>query len=114
MGLAERIQKHIPEEGPVVILPADEATMNLYYILNCRPLDYLFHNYPWFMEEKVIQRWLASMKSDRSVAVIFFPGRWALDRYAPEMVAYVKGHCSLVKTIPWEGAQVEIRVCPPE
>jgi hypothetical protein len=113
MGLAHEIKKSIPPTGKVAIVPIDDGTMNLYYLLNRRPPSFMFFNYPWYMEEAVIQRWLDAMEKDQPVAVIYFSGRLGLEQSAPEMIEYISNHYQVDKEITWENKPVYMMTLMP-
>jgi hypothetical protein len=113
IGLAEDIEAAIPPEGRVVFIPTDDGTMNLYYLLNRRPPSFMFFNYPWYMAEPVIQRWLDAMEQDQPVAVIYFPGRWGVEQSAPSMIEYLYNHYKVDRELTWEGNPVLIMTLLP-
>ncbi|HEX9091599.1 MAG TPA: hypothetical protein VF831_08920, partial [Anaerolineales bacterium] len=108
IGLAKNIETVIPPDGKVAVIPADDGTMNLYYLLNRLPPGFTFFNYPWFMERRVIQRWLDAMDQDLPTAVVYFKGRLEIEKYAPAMVDYLNQHYRVDKEVTWEGAPVLI------
>ena len=113
IDLARDIGATIPPEGNVVLIPTDDGTMNLYYLLNRRPPSFMFFNYPWYMEKPVVQRWLDAMEQDQPVTVIYFSGRLGIEQYAPEMIEYLHGHYKVDKEVTWEDKPVLIMTLLP-
>ncbi len=89
--LAAEIRQQIGPHDCIYIFPDDEATANLYYLTGCVPRFWVF-SYPWYMVDTVKQRILAALEEDPPQWLVTFPGRWEIEKYAPEVMSYLEDH----------------------
>jgi len=89
--LAAEIRQQIGPTDCIYIFPDDEATANLYYLTRCTPRFWVFA-YPWFMIDPVKQRILSALEEDPPPWVVTFPGRWEIEKHAPEVMGYLEDH----------------------
>jgi hypothetical protein len=89
--LAAEIRQKIGPDECIYIFPDDEATANLYYLTRCMPRFWIF-TYPWYMIDPIKQRILSALEEDPPQWVVTFPGRWEIEKYAPEVIGYLEEH----------------------
>jgi len=89
--LAAEVREQIGPQDCIYIFPNDEATANLYYLTGCMPRFWVF-SYPWYLVDPVEQRILTEMEEDPPPWVVTFPGRWEIEKNAPEIVGYLEDH----------------------
>jgi hypothetical protein len=106
--LAEEIRQQIGPEDCIYIFPDDEATSNLYYLLDCLPPRFWIFHYPWYMLERIKHRILSTLAASPPEWVVYIPGRWGTESSAPEVVNYIHEHYEVHDTLDW--AQGEVRL----
>ena len=89
--LAAEVREQIGPQDCIYIFPNDEATANLYYLTGCMPRFWIF-SYPWYMVDPVKQRILTELEEDSPPWVVTFPGRWEIEKNAPEVMGYLEDH----------------------
>jgi hypothetical protein len=85
------------------IFPDDEATANLYYLMQQRPPRFWVFTYPWYMEDRIKERILLTLRDDPPEWVVYHPGRWEVERTAPEIVRYLQQHYQEEAELGWAG-----------
>lgn len=105
--LAKKIQNSIatPYQS-IFIFPDDESTANLYYLLDTPPHGYWMFHYPWYMTEKLKYQILTAFQQSPAEWVVYFPGRWEVEKYAPEIVQYLQTHYQVHKELTLQNAPV--------
>jgi len=98
--LAAEIREQIGPQDCIYIFPNDEATANLYYLTGCMPRFWIF-SYPWYMVDPVKQQILATLEEDPPPWVVTFPGRWEIEKYAPEVMDYLENHYRREAELHW-------------
>lgn len=76
--LAATLRPHVPSGEPILILPDNEATANLYYLLDTPPAGHWVMHYPWFDRPEVVSGWLESVAEGDVQTVILFEAASAL------------------------------------
>ena len=100
MPLAAEIRQQIGPHDCIYIFPDDEATANLYYLTRCVPRLWVF-SYPWFMIDPIKQQVLAAIEKDPPQWVVTFPGRWEIEKTAPEVMGYLEDHYRRQVELNW-------------
>ncbi len=98
--LAAEIRQKIGPDDCIYIFPDDESTANLYYLTHCKPRFWVF-SYPWYMVDPAKQRILAAIEEDPPPWVVTFPGRWEIEKYAPEVMGYLENHYRREAKLHW-------------
>ncbi|MBN1138967.1 MAG: hypothetical protein JXM73_20450, partial [Anaerolineae bacterium] len=98
--LAAEIRQQIGPDDCMYIFPDDEATANLYYLTGCMPRFWVF-SYPWYMVDTIKQQILAALEEDPPQWVVAFPGRWEIEKHAPEVMGYLEDHYRLEAELHW-------------
>jgi hypothetical protein len=111
LPLAAQVEAHIgPADlepaalglaAPIYIFPDDEATSNLYYLLERLPPRFWTFTYPWYSEGWMKDRVLAALKERPPEWVVYFPRRRQIETYAPEIVAYLHERYELETRLDW-------------
>ena len=104
--LAEQIEQYVMPTDHIYIFPDSEATANLYYLIESPPTDYWTFTYPWYMLDRVKSRILLSLGRDPPEWVVYFPGRWRVERTAPEIMDYLRDQYESVAQLDWERGEV--------
>jgi len=105
MPLAAEIRRHVGTTDCVYVFPDDEATANLYYLMRCLPpRSWIFH-YPWYMSGPIKSRILQMLEDDPPEWILHFPGRWDVERHAPEIMDYISTHYQRVAELHWAQGQ---------
>lgn len=108
--LADALRHRIPAQGGLVLLPTDEGNSNLYYLLGQLPPHYWLMNYPWWMNQVTISRWLATIEEEKPHTLLLFPGGATLMSSYPEIGQYVQNNYRLADAVEWRNGQVQITV----
>ncbi len=98
-ALAGQIREVVGEPKSIYIFVDDEATSNLYYLLNTPPPQYWIFHYPWYMTDNIKSRILASLQESPPEWIVYLPGRWEMDKYAPELINYVESNYQAESTL---------------
>ena len=98
--LAAEIRQEIGPTDCIYIFPDDESTANLYYLTRCKPRFFVF-SYPWYMIDTTRQRILAALEEDPPQWVVTFPGRWEIEKTAPEVMGYLEDHYRREVELNW-------------
>lgn len=98
--LAAEIRQQIGPDDCFYTFPDDEATANLYYLTHCKPKFWVY-SYPWYMIDPVKQRILSALEEDPPPWVVTFPGRWEIEKYAPEVMGYLEDHYCREAELHW-------------
>ena len=98
--LAAEIRQKIGPNECIYIFPDDEATANLYYLTRCLP-NYWAFTYSLFMIDPVKQRILSALEEDPPAWVVTFPGRWEIEKHAPEVMGYLEDHYRREAELHW-------------
>mgnify|MGYP005847378163 CR=1 FL=1 len=106
--LADTLRDRIPAQGRVVLLPTDEGNSNLHYILGQFPPHYWLMNYPWWMNQVTITRWLVTMEKEKPYTLLLFPGGTTLMSNYPEIGQYINDKYRLADTVEWGDGRVQI------
>jgi len=110
IDLANQLKaRDLPDKG-LVLFPDDEGVSNLYYLLQRQPPKFWLMNYPWFMNRYTIAHWLQVVETEQPQTLIFFPGRGDYEKYAPEIVAYIRNRYQVRETLEWNGQAVQIMI----
>jgi hypothetical protein len=104
--LAEQIEQYVMPTDHVYIFPDSEATANIYYLIESPPPDYWTFTYPWYMLDRVKSRLLLSLGRDPPEWVVYFPGRWRVERTAPEIMDYLRDQYESIAQLDWERGEV--------
>ena len=104
--LGEELNARYSFDEGLVLYPDDEGVGNLYYLLRQRPPRYWIMNYPWFMNEKTVARWIEVVEAERPETLIFFEGRGG-ENY-PALMNYVSSTYQAGETVNWRGSTVHI------
>jgi hypothetical protein len=106
--LAQQIRRVIgPEECPY-LFPDDEATANLYYLLNCSTPSFWVFHYPWYSLDWIQDRIASTLMEQPPDWVVYFPGRWDAETRLPEVAAYVRDHYERQATLDWVGGEAQL------
>ncbi len=106
--LADTLRDRIPVQGGLVLLPTDEGNSNLHYLLGQFPPHYWLMNYPWWMNQVTISRWLATIEKEKPYTLLLFPGGANLMSNYPEIGRYVRENYRLADAVEWRNVQVQI------
>jgi hypothetical protein len=106
--LATELESRIPPDSTMVLLPDNEALGNLYYLMRKQPPRFWVMNYPWFMNERVINRWLEVIEMEKPQILIHTEDMAALWDEAPELVDYMVSYYETIDSIVWEDRAVHI------
>jgi hypothetical protein len=101
LPLAREIRQQIGPEGCAYLFPDDEAAANLYYLLGCSPPNFWIFHYPWYMLDWVQARILLSLQAHPPEWVVYRPGRWNIEQYAPDIVGYLQAHYQREASFQW-------------
>ncbi len=104
--VAQRLGQYIEPADSVYIFPDDEATANLYYLLDCSPPRFWIFHYPWYMFDWVGNRILSTLDADPPEWIVYFPGRWDAENSAPEIMTYLQDHYQQETTFQWAQGKV--------
>jgi len=104
--LAQEIRQHVGPDGCIYILPDDEATSNLYYLMGCSPPGFWVFHYPWYLPDWIRARSLLSLRAHPPEWVMYLPGRWTIEQRAPEIVGYLQDHYGRETSFQWAGEEV--------
>lgn len=99
--LAREIRQQIGPQGCAYLLPDDEATANLYYLLDCSPPNFWIFHYPWYLLDWVQARILLSLQAHPPEWVVYLPGRWNIEQHAPDIVGYLQAHYRREASLQW-------------
>lgn len=99
--LADQIREHVGHGDCIYIFPDDEATANLYYLLNCFPPKYWVMAYPWFMLDPIKDRLFSTFRNTQPRWLVYFPGRWDIEHQAADMNRYIQEHYRTEAQLSW-------------
>jgi hypothetical protein len=88
---AHAIRRTIGSSDSIYIVPDDEVTSNLYYLLGCRPPGFWTFHYPWMMVDRVKTRIASLFEKNPPRWVVYSPGRWDIQKSGPEMISRIQG-----------------------
>lgn len=108
--LAHSLETRIPADGGLVLVPDNEAISNLYYLLQRRPPYFWVMNYPWFMSETTIERWIEVVEQERPQTLLYFVDLATLASDAPDILEYVEQNYETVETLTWENRLVHVMI----
>ncbi len=106
--LADEVRARIGPRDSVYVYPDDEATSNLYYMLQREPPGYWVFHYSWFMTEAVQGRIVAALAEDQPEWVVYFPSRWVPPAASPLVAAAIQADYVPVATFDWIGNEVQL------
>jgi hypothetical protein len=104
--LAQQVRQAIGPTGCAYIFPDDEASANLYYLLDCPPPGFWVFHYPWNWLDPIRSQISSSLQSDAPAWIVYFPGRHGVGQTAPEIVAYLEAHYRREVRLEWRGVEV--------
>jgi len=104
--VAQGIGQYIDPADSVYIFPDDEATANLYYLLDCSPPGFWIFHYPWYMFDWVGNRILSALEAEPPEWIVYFPGRWDAENLAPEITIYFQDHYLRETSFQWAQGEV--------
>ena len=90
--LAREIKQIIKPQDHIFVFPDDEATANLYYLLQCSPPRFWIFHYPWFLSDGIKRKIILTLETDRPEWIVYFPHRWEAEKNAPEVMDYLNKH----------------------
>ncbi|MFB3852652.1 MAG: glycosyltransferase family 39 protein [Vicinamibacterales bacterium] len=106
--LALNVKTVTRDSGPIYVFPDDEATANLYYLLRKPPPRFWVFTYPWYMVPRVRQQIVRALEDAPPRWIVHRPNAWEIDRFAPDVVSYIRARYVVRAQIPWRGEQVQI------
>ena len=79
------------------------------------PPRFWVFSYPWYMTAPIRQRILRTLDSEQPRWIVHPVGRWETDRFAPDVLAYIKDHYDARARLRWAQGAVEVleRAGPP-
>jgi len=105
--LASEIRRYIGPTDCIYILPDDEATANLYYLVECKPPKFWIPtSYPWFMLDMLKPKIIQTLEQASPEWVVYFPGRWGIEQHGQEIVTYVQSKYQLETKLSWAEGEV--------
>ncbi len=104
--LADEIRRQIGPMDRIYVIPDDESTTNLYYLVRRLPPKFWSFTYPWYMQDWVKTRIGQTLAADPPAWVVYFPGRADIERIAPEVASYIAGHYQRVARLDWMQGEV--------
>jgi hypothetical protein len=104
--LAADITARIGPEDRIYIYPDDEASSNLYYLLQREPPRFWIFHYPWYMSAPVQAQIVAALAADEPQWIVYFADRWLRPDASPQVAAAIADHYSLADTLEWTGNRV--------
>jgi hypothetical protein len=106
--LAREVRQATGPGECVYLFPDDEATANLYYLLDCpTPSFWIFH-YPWYLTGPIRERILATLHEQPPEWVVYFPGRWGAEELAPDIMDYLQDHYRQEAGLQWAQGEVQL------
>jgi Dolichyl-phosphate-mannose-protein mannosyltransferase len=106
--LAAQLKQHVAEQDCVYIFPDDEATANLYYLLQCPPPKFWVFHYPWYMIDSVQARILRMLQTDPPQWIVYAPGRSNIEMRAPEIMRFIQDNYQLESRLQWEQGEIQL------
>ncbi len=107
--LKDLLRERLGENECIYILPDDEGVANLYYLMGCVPPGlWVPTSYPWFSLDLIRQRVLQDLANTPPKWVVYFPGRWEIERHSPDIIAFVRDRYRPVDPITWDGQVVHL------
>ena len=106
--LAAGIRRVIDSTGELCVFPDDEATANIYYLLRRPPRRFWVFTYPWYMIPPVRERILRTLGDAPPRWVVHPVGRWGVDRFAPDILAYLRDNYVARARLRWEQGTIEV------
>lgn len=107
ISLAKTIRQQISSDC-FYIFPDDEATANLYYLTGCLPPKFWVLTYPWFMQSSIKEKILETFKEHPPEWVIYAPGRWSIESYAPEIINHIQANYEFFTRLSWEQGEIQL------
>jgi hypothetical protein len=98
---ARELRRKIGPSESVYIVPDDELTSNLYYLLGCRPPGFWTFHYPWLMVGRVKTRITTLLRKAPPQWVVYFPDRWDVETNQPEIVSFLKSRYREAATLQY-------------
>jgi len=103
--LAEVVGRHLSSGDRLMVFPDDEATANLYDVLERLPPDFWVMSYPWFMVDDVRSRLIRDLQADPPEWFVYFPGRWNIEAHAPDILAVMERDYVRFAALHWADQQ---------
>jgi hypothetical protein len=88
------------------VFPDDEATANLYYLMRHLPPGFWIFSYPWNMSDSIKSRVLSTLRKESPEWIVYLPGRWKINHYAPEIVTFIQAHYRKAAKLNWAGGRI--------
>ena len=105
--LARDIREYVGPTDCIYVLPDDEATANLYYLMRCRPPKFWTPtSYPWFTLPMLKPKIIRALERASPEWVVYFPGRWGIEQHGQEIVAYTQNKYQLETLLSWAEGEV--------
>jgi hypothetical protein len=107
--LAKEIGQQVESDESIYVFPDDEATANLYYLLRRTPPKYWSPtSYPWFTLDILKPRIVQALDEASPEWVVYFPGRWGIEKHGQEILAYIQSHYQLSSELSWAEGEVRL------
>jgi hypothetical protein len=82
---------------------------NLYYHLGCEPPRYWVFHYSWYMaEDRIRDAAYAALVQAEPEWVVYFPGWWNPEHFAPEIVEYVTTNYRHETDVQWDWRSAQL------
>jgi hypothetical protein len=106
--LAAAMRPHIAPGDSVYVFPDDEATANVYHLLDSPPPRYWMFHYPWYLTPSVSARVLDSVISASPTWIIHQGDPWGVEPLVPGVFSYLRSHYDVVATVQWNMHEVRL------
>jgi hypothetical protein len=105
--LARDVRQYIGPTDCIYVLPDDEATANLYYLMQCKPPKFWTPtSYPWFTLDMLTPKVTRALEQAAPEWVVYFPGRWGFEQHGQEILAYTQDKYQRETQLPWAEGEV--------
>lgn len=104
--LAIDLSQYIGPSDSIYVFPDDEATANLYYLMRHLPPGFWIFSYPWNMSDSIKSRVLSTLRKESPEWIVYLPGRWKINHYAPEIVTFIQAHYRKAAKLNWAGGRI--------
>ena len=104
--LAEEIRRSVPADQSLYIFPDSEVASNLYYLLAAEPPRYWVFHYPWYLQERVVNRIIRTLETDPPDWIIQFPDRYGTLTLARGINRIIEDRYRREARIPWTSSEV--------
>lgn len=110
LTLAVQIRRIIPADECIYLLPDDEGTANLYYLVQCTPPKFWVPtSYPWFSLERIKSQAIQAVKIAQPEWIVYLPGRWNIEQHDAELIEQIlKKDYRFEIEIPWIEQTVQL------